>query len=108
MADTWTFSEWSVGDANPAEFIEAFHRFAEAATNLGGAHEGMILQELEDPAHFVVVRRWGGPDDVARWAGEQAGHSDELMAMVPEGGRSAIMRKVADLIGSTADSGEGV
>ena len=32
MADTWTFSEWSIGDADPAAFIDAFRKFADAAT----------------------------------------------------------------------------
>lgn len=105
MADTWTFSEWSIGDAEPAAFIDAFRKFADAATALGGAQEGMILQDAEDPSHFVVVRRWEGPDAFARWAGSQDDHADELMSLVPEGGRGSIMTKVADLVspsGSTS------
>lgn len=98
MADTWTFSEWSIGEAQPAAFIDAFRKLADAATALGGAHEGMILQDAEDPGHFVIVRRWDGPDTVARWGGSQGDHADELMSLVPEGGRGGIMTKVADLI----------
>jgi heme-degrading monooxygenase HmoA len=98
MADTWTYSEWSIGDADPAAFIDAFRKFADAATDVGGAHEGMILQDVEDPGHFVVVRRWDGPDAVARWAHSQDGHAGELTALAPEGGRGGIMTKVADLI----------
>jgi quinol monooxygenase YgiN len=102
MADTWTFSEWSIGDAEPAAFIDAFRRFADAATDLGGAHEGMILQDAEDPRHFVVVRRWDGPDAVARWASSQGDQGDELMSLVPEGGRGGVMTKVADLNGPSS------
>jgi heme-degrading monooxygenase HmoA len=97
MADTWTFSEWSIGDAEPAAFVDAFRRFADAATNLGGAHEGMILQDAEDPGHFVVVRRWDGPQAVERWASEQDKHASELRSLVPDGGRAGVMTKVADL-----------
>lgn len=97
MADTWTFSEWSIGDAEPAAFVDAFRRFADAATNLGGAQEGMILQDAEDPSHFVIVRRWDGPEVVERWASEQGEHGGELRSMVPDGGRAGIMSKVADL-----------
>ena len=58
----------------------------------------MILQDAEDPGHFVVVRRWDGPDAVARWASSQDDHADELMSLVPDGGRGGIMTKVADFI----------
>ena len=98
MADTWTFSEWSIGDAEPAAFVDAFRRFADAATMLGGAHEGMILQDAKAPSHFVVVRRWDGPDAIERWNSEHADHAAELRSLVPEGGRAAVMTKVADLI----------
>ena len=97
MADTWTFSEWSIGDAEPAAFVDAFSRFADAATNLGGAHEGMILQDDEDPGHFLVVRRWDGPQAVERWTSEQDKHASELRSLVPESGRAGVMTKVADL-----------
>jgi heme-degrading monooxygenase HmoA len=98
MSETWTFSEWSVTGGDPKEFIDAFRGFADAATSLGGAYEGMVLQDVENPAHFVVVRRWGGPGDVARWADEQGGHAEQLMRLAPEGGRAAVMTKVADLL----------
>ena len=97
MADTWTFSEWTIGDADPSAFVDAFRRFAEAASSQGGAHEGMILQDTEDPGHFVVVRRWDGPDDIERWAAVQGEHAGELMALAPGGGRGALMTKAADL-----------
>lgn len=102
MAQTWTFSEWSVGDADPAAFVDAFRRFADAATNLGGAREGMILQDAEDPGHFVMVRRWDSPDEVARWAGVRGDHAAELMSLAPDGGRAAVMTKVADLLAPSA------
>lgn len=82
--------------------MDAFRRFADAATKLGGAHEGMILQDAEDPDHFVVVRRWDDPDEVARWAGVQGDHAVELMSLAPEGGRAAVMTKVADLLAQSA------
>lgn len=102
MAQTWTFSEWSVGDADPAAFVDAFRRFAEAATNLGGAREGMILQDSEYPSHFVVLRRWDSPHEVSRWAAAQGDHAAELMSLAPNGGRAAVMTKVADLIAQSA------
>ena len=47
----------------------------------------MILQDANDPGHFVVVRRWDGPDAVKRWAGAQGDHASELMLLVPGGAR---------------------
>ena len=49
MGDIWTVSDWSIGDVDPATFVSAFRRFADAATARGGAHEGMILQDADDP-----------------------------------------------------------
>jgi heme-degrading monooxygenase HmoA len=103
MADTWTFSEWSIGDGDPTAFVNAFRRFADAATQLGGAQEGMILQDVEDPAHFVVVRRWADSEAVARWASEQGNHAGELMALAPSGARAAVMKTVADLSPGSQD-----
>ena len=104
MAETWTFSEWSIGDADPASFVAAFRSFADAATDLGGAYEGMILQDSEDPGHFVVVRRWSSPEAVARWADLHGDHASELMSLAPEGGRAAVLKKVADLAAPSAGS----
>ncbi|GAA2746885.1 hypothetical protein GCM10009868_34090 [Terrabacter aerolatus] len=97
MADTWTMSDWSIGDADPEAFLAAFRRFADAATARGGAREGMILQDAHDPAHFVVVRRWESGEAVAAWAGEQARHSGELMELVPAGGSATVFLEVAEL-----------
>ncbi len=102
MADSWTFSEWSIGDAEPTAFVEAFRRFGEAATELGGAREGMVLQDAQDPTHFVIIRRWDSAEAVDRWALAQAEHTDELRRLVPEGGRAAVMIKVAKLGASGA------
>lgn len=97
MAQTWTFSEWSIGTADPAPFVAAFVRFADAATQRGAAREGMILQDAEDPGHFVVVRRWTSQEGVADWAQEQAAHAGEVLSLAPQGGRAAVLTKVADL-----------
>ena len=102
MGDTWTVSEWSIGDAEPAAFVDAFRRFADAATQLGGAREGMILHDAEDPGHFVIVRRWDDPDTVERWASVSGDHGGELISLVPEGGHAKVMTKVADLIARAA------
>jgi heme-degrading monooxygenase HmoA len=102
MAETWTFSEWFIGDSDPTAFISAFDRFAQGATDFGGAAEGMTLQDADDPSHFVVVRRWDGPDAVERWATAQSDFADELGRLVPEGGRGSRMTKVADLGSSAA------
>jgi heme-degrading monooxygenase HmoA len=97
MADIWTVSDWSIGDADPATFVAAFQRFADAATARGGAHEGMILQDADDPTHFVVVRRWDSTETVSNWRQEQHQHASELTSLVPEARSAAVMTKMADL-----------
>jgi hypothetical protein len=49
MADVWTVSEWSIGEADPAVFVAAFRRFAEAATALGGAREEATCKTRTTP-----------------------------------------------------------
>ena len=100
MADIWTVSDWSIGDADPATFVGAFQRFADAATARGGAHEGMILQDADDPTHFVVVRRWESAEAVNDWGKERRQHASELTSLVPEARSAAVMTKVADLLGA--------
>lgn len=97
MADIWTVSDWSIGDAEPATFVAAFGRFADAATEDGGAYEGMILQDTDEPAHFVVVRRWESKQVVGAWGQEQHQHAGELASLVPQARSAAVMTKVADL-----------
>lgn len=97
MAEIWTVSDWSIGDADPATFVAAFQRFADGATARGGAHEGMILQDADDPKHFVVVRRWESPEAVTDWGKEQHQHSDELRSLGLEARSAAVMTKMADL-----------
>jgi hypothetical protein len=83
MAETWTFSEWSIGGADPTAFLNALGRSAHAVTKLGGAHEGTILEGAEDPAHLVVVRHWADAEAVARRADEQGNHAGDLCRRHP-------------------------
>ena len=65
-------------------------------------HRRAVLQDTEDSGHFVVVRRWDGPEGFERWVNADGDHAGELRSLVPEGSRAAVMTKVADL---TAPSG---
>jgi hypothetical protein len=97
VAEIWTVSEWLIGDLDPATFVAAFQRFANGATASGRAHEGMILQNAEDPQHFVVVRRWASQEAVDDWGKEQHQHSGELRSLGVESRSAGIMTKLADL-----------
>lgn len=55
------------------------------------------MQDAHDSAHFVVVRHWDSEEVVDAWAQEQHRYHDELTALVPQGGKAAVLRKVADL-----------
>jgi hypothetical protein len=98
VADIWTVSNWSLGDADPALFVPAFRKFADAATAVGGCSRG------DDPAGDGRPRACRGraslgesAEAVANWTQVQRQHADELLALVPEGGSAAVLTKVADL-----------
>jgi heme-degrading monooxygenase HmoA len=35
---------------------------------LGGANEGFVSHDNDDPTRFIVVRRWDSPEAVTRWS----------------------------------------
>ena len=99
MSDTYTCSVWTVPDGRHDEFIAAFKRFAGAADEIG-AREGFILQDEDDPARFIVVRRWESADAVERWQHDhrrrhEAGQA--LRQLVPEAEQAYLTTRVADL-----------
>ncbi|KRF46269.1 hypothetical protein ASH01_22280 [Terrabacter sp. Soil811] len=47
----------SIGETSPVDVVNAFRRLAGAVANPGGAQKGMLLQDLEVSAIYVVVRR---------------------------------------------------
>lgn len=53
MDETYTVSLWTARDGQGEAFVDAFRTYAAAATDAGGAHEGMILQDAADPAYTV-------------------------------------------------------
>ena len=98
MGDTYTVSVWSVNQGQESSFIDAFRAFAAAATEMGGAREGMILQDSDDSSHFIVVRRWDDPEVVERWRREQDPElRDAVYSTVSADDHAHVMTKVADL-----------
>ena len=71
MAEHYTVTTWRVKEGQEDAFVRAFRAFTEAATAHGGAREGMILQDTDEPNRFVVVRRWDGRSDIERWGTER-------------------------------------
>jgi heme-degrading monooxygenase HmoA len=97
--DTYTCSIWIVPAGQEDDFAPAFQQFADGATELGAA-EGFILQDMDDPTRFIVVRRWDNPDALTRWQEDssrrqQAGSA--LAEITTESADAYVMRKVADL-----------
>lgn len=100
MSQTYTVSIWTVRMGQEAAFIEAFRSFAGAATELGGAREGMILQDRSEPQRFVVVRRWDSAEAVDRWreAMVDAGALEDLRnSAMPDSGDAFVLSRVAEL-----------
>jgi heme-degrading monooxygenase HmoA len=99
LSDTYTCSVWTVPEGRDDEFVSAFQRFAAAADEIG-AREGFILQDEDDPARFIVVRRWESAEAVQRWQqDDRRRHAagEALVQVVPEAQQAYLTRKVADL-----------
>jgi heme-degrading monooxygenase HmoA len=99
VSDTYTCSVWTVPDGRHDEFIAAFKRFASAADEIG-AREGFILQDEDDPARFIIVRRWESAEAVQRRRQDdrrrhEAGEA--LVQVVREAQQAYLSRKGADL-----------
>jgi heme-degrading monooxygenase HmoA len=99
MDETYTCSIWLVPEGQHEAFVDAFKAFARGADELGGTAEGMILRDLEDPARFVVIRRWESADAVLRWGEKSQEHpaGSALREIVPEASDAYLMAKVASL-----------
>ena len=67
MAEQYTVSSWRVKRGQEDAFLRAFRTMTEAATALGGAREGMVLQSTDEPNRFFVVRRWDDLSVIERW-----------------------------------------
>lgn len=97
MDETYTVSLWRAREGQELAFRDAFRGFADAATKLGGARDGLILQDTEDPGQFVVLRRWDGPDAVESWTSQQARGLGDAVAATASNTAAFVMKKVADL-----------
>lgn len=98
---TYTCSIWSVPAERAEAFLGAFQEFAAGATELGGANEGFVLRDNDDPTRFIVIRRWDSPEAVTRW-GERARSDDHSLPLrdIVEGASEAYLTtKIADFGG---------
>ena len=68
QGSTYTCSTWTVPVEHQEAFLRAFQQFAHGATELGGANEGFVSHDNDDPTRFIVVRRWDSPEAVSRWS----------------------------------------
>ena len=99
LSDIYTCSVWTIPDGRQDQFVAAFEQFAAAADELG-AREGLILQDEDDPARFIVVRRWESAEAVERWQQDeqrrlQAGAG--LRQLAPHAQQAYLTRRVAEL-----------
>ena len=97
---TYTCSVWTVPAEQQEAFLSAFQQFAEGATELGGANEGFILRDNDDPTRFIVIRRWDSPEAVARWSEDaeaRAVYGSALQGIVEGASEAYLTTKVADL-----------
>jgi heme-degrading monooxygenase HmoA len=99
LSDTYTCSVWTVPDGRDDEFVTAFKRFAAAADEIG-AREGFILQDEDDPARFIVVRRWESAEAVQRWQQDDQRRDEPgaaLRQLAPQAQQAYLTRRVAEL-----------
>ena len=99
MDETYTCSTWRVAPERGDEWIQAFHEFARGASSLGGAREGMILQDEDDPGHFIVIRRWDDAQAVGRWQGspQQESAGKALREITPDAVEAYLTKRIASL-----------
>ena len=99
MDETFTCSIWAVKAGEEDSFLEAFHRFADAATRNFGARKGMILRDTEDPTRFIVIRRWESAESLLSWAEseEMRALGEPVRSLVTGDAAAYIAAKVADL-----------
>ena len=99
MSDLYTCSVWTIPDGRHDEFVAAFKQFAAAADELG-AREGFILQDEDDPARFIVVRRWESAEAVKRWQQDEQRRDQagaDLRQLAPQAQQAYLTKRVAEL-----------
>jgi heme-degrading monooxygenase HmoA len=99
LSDTYTCSVWTVPEGRHDEFVAAFQRFAAAADEIG-AREGFILQDEDEPARFIVVRRWESAEAVQRWQQDDQRRDEPgaaLRRLAPQAQQAYLTRRVAEL-----------
>src|SRR3712207_5903947 len=73
--EPYLISTVSTHKGKEEDFLRLMLRVTEAATRLGGAGDGFILRDREDPGLFIVVRRWQSEDALQRWLGSAESRS---------------------------------
>jgi heme-degrading monooxygenase HmoA len=97
--DTYTCSIWTIPQGREEDFVSAFQQFADSASELGAA-EGLILQDVDDPTRFIVIRRWVSAQAVQHWqqdSGRRQSAGAALAKLAPAATVAYQTRKVADL-----------
>jgi heme-degrading monooxygenase HmoA len=64
----FTSGDWVVKQGSEQEFIERWSDFAQwAKGNASGAGSFWLIQEKEEPSHFISFGSWADDDSVQSW-----------------------------------------
>ena len=72
MAELFTTGSWRVMNGKDQEFVDAWRELAEwTSSNVDGAAWAKLLQDRDDPRHFVSFGPWRSMEAIEAWRGSE-------------------------------------
>ena len=66
----YTSATWVVKQGKESEFVAAWTHFADwTSRTMEGAGTGHLLQEVDQPRHFLSFGPWASQEAIQRWRG---------------------------------------
>lgn len=68
IGQLYTAATWTVKPGKEAKFIRAWDEFAQwTSRDQPGARQGLLLQDIDNPARFLSFGPWESAERVAEW-----------------------------------------
>lgn len=70
IGDLYTSATWIVKEGREADFVAAWRSFAEwTSRTMEGVGVGHLLQQVDQPRHFLSFGHWASQEAIQRWRG---------------------------------------